>query len=468
MTSEKENEKEKTHLTTVNPTTGKTLQQYKKMTDNQAVQAVEACHQAFLDWRFVPLSARAEKIKAIGQQLQERKEELAKLITREMGKLLKQSREEIDLCTQICNYTAMEGPGRLADEERDLPNGGKGTITYQPIGVIYGIQPWNYPAYQLIRYSVANLMAGNGVLLKHAESVTGSALLLQEIYEAAGLPKDLFKVLLIDHGQSDAIIAHHRVRGVTLTGSPKAGKHIAQKAGEHLKKTVLELGSNDAYVVLEDADIEKAVKICVNGRIYNNGETCIAAKRFIVVDAVYDEFRDAFTERMRKVGYGDPMENEEKMGPMVRKDLREKLHKQVTDSLNNGAKALCGAEMPEGEGFYYPATVLENVKPGQPAYDDELFGPVASLIRAENEEDAMKKANDSRFGLGGAIFSKDEAKAKGLASKYFDTGMVFINAFGLATPVMPFGGVKDSGYGREHGGFGMREFVNIKSVMTGG
>jgi succinate-semialdehyde dehydrogenase/glutarate-semialdehyde dehydrogenase len=339
-------------------------------------------------------------------------------------------------------------------------------ITYSPIGVVYGIQPWNFPTYQVIRYSIANLMAGNGVLLKHAESVTGSAKLLETIYENAGLPKHLFTVLLIDHDQSDKVIDNDLVRGVTLTGSPEAGKTIGKKAGEKLKKTVLELGSNDAYIVLEDANIEKAVKHCVNGRVYNNGETCVAAKRFVVVEAVYEEFKDAFVERMKGVTYGDPTDSNSKMGPMARKDLREDLHEQVTKSVAKGAKVLCGGEMPSGDGYFYPATVLENVQPGQPAYDDELFGPVASLIKAKDAEDAMRIANDSRFGLGGGIFSEDTDKAFELAKKHFDTGMVFINSFGLAQPNMPFGGVKNSGYGREHGGFGVREFVNAKAVMS--
>ena len=386
-------------------------------------------------------------------------------MTEEMGKLEKQGHQEIELCSAICDYTAENGPKSLQDEERELPEGGKGFITYSPMGVIYGIQPWNFPTYQVVRYSIANLMAGNGVLLKHAENVTGTGILLEQIYKDAGLPENLFKTLVISHDQSDEVIENKRVRGVTLTGSPSAGRIIGEKAGKALKKTVLELGSNDAYIVLDDADLELAVKTCVQGRLYNNGETCVAAKRFIVVDAVYDKFRDAFVEQMKNIKLGDPTSEDSDLGPMARKDLREELHEQVEESVKKGAKILCGGKLPEGDGFYYPATVLENLEPGQPAYDDELFGPVASLIKAKDTDDAMRIANDSRFGLGGGIFSKDEAKAKELAQKHFDTGMVFINSFGLAKPNMPFGGVKDSGYGREHGGFGLHEFVNAKSVM---
>ncbi len=452
-------------LVTINPTTGKVIKKYPLMTYKQADEAVEKCHKAFLDWRMVSHKERGKIIKAIGKELKENAEELSKLMTNEMGKLLKQSKQEIELCAGICDWTAANGPENLKDEERELPDGGKGIITNSPIGVIYGIQPWNFPVYQVIRYSIANLMAGNGILLKHAENVTGTGLMLQKIYEKAGLPKNLFTVLKITHDQSDKIIKHKLVRGVTLTGSPDAGRAIAKKAGAALKKTVMELGSNDAYIVLEDADLNLAVKMCVQGRIYNNGETCVAAKRFVVVDKVYDEFRDAYVEQMKKIKHGDPTDKDSKIGPMAREDLRETLHEQVEKSVKKGAKILCGGEMPKGKGFFYPATVLDNVKPGQPAYDDELFGPVASLIRAKDEEDAMRIANDSKYGLGGGIFSKNEKKALELASKHFDTGMVFINGFGLAQPNMPFGGVKNSGYGREHGGFGMKEFVNEKAIM---
>ena len=455
--------KEKT-LKTINPATGKELETYKYFTDQEAKDAVEDCHEAFLKWRQKSPKQRAEVIKAIGEKITEHKDELVKLMTSEMGKLLKQGEQEVDLCAGICEWTAANGPDNLKDEERELPDGGRGIVTYSPLGVIYGIQPWNFPAYQVIRYAIANLMAGNGVLLKHAESVTGSGLLIEKIFNEAGLPKNLFKVILIDHDQSDAIIEHDLVRGVTLTGSPGAGKIIGEKAGANLKKTVLELGSNDGYMVLEDADVKKAVKWCVQGRIYNNGETCVAAKRFIVVDKVYEQFKEAFVEQMKNLKAGDPTSEDSDLGPMARKDLREELHEQVEDSVKKGAAVLCGGNIPDGDGYYYPATVLANVKPGQPAYDDELFGPVASLIKAKDDEDAMRIANDSRFGLGGGIFSEDVDRAVELASKHFDTGMVFVNSFGLAQPNMPFGGVKNSGYGREHGGFGLKEFVNTKAI----
>ncbi len=452
-------------IVTINPATEEPIARFPLMSDAEASEAVENCHQAFLDWRLKSHAERAEVITAIGEKLREHKGELAELMSKEAGKLKTHSEQEVDLCAGICDWTAENGPKELADEQREIEGGTRGIITYSPIGVIYGIQPWNFPAYQVIRYSIANLMAGNGVLLKHAESVTGSGKLLEKIYREARLPENLFTVLTITHDQSDKIITHDRVRGVTLTGSPSAGKVIAEKAGAALKKTVLELGSNDAYLVLSDADLDNAVKMCVQGRIYNNGETCVAAKRFVVVDALYDKFRDGFVEAMKAIKAGDPMDGESDIGPMARKDLCDDLHDQVEESVAKGARILCGGEKPARKGYYYPATVLDNVLPSQPAYDDELFGPVASLIRAKDDEDAMRIANDSRYGLGGGIFSKDVDRAIELASKYFDTGMVFINGFGLAKPNMPFGGVKNSGYGREHGGFGVREFVNAKAVM---
>jgi succinate-semialdehyde dehydrogenase/glutarate-semialdehyde dehydrogenase len=450
-------------IKTINPATDEPLAEYALMSDDQVDAAVEACHQAFLDWRLKSLDDRAAVIRAIGQQLRDSKDEFAKLMSQEVGKLISASHDEIELCAAICDFTADNGPDELADEEREIP-GGTGVVTYSPLGVIYGIQPWNFPCYQAVRYAIANLMAGNGVLLKHAANCTGSGLFLRDLFERAGLPENLFTVLVINHDQSDTVIEHERVRGVTLTGSDGAGKVVAKKAAENLKKTVLELGSNDAYLILQDADLDVAVDACVTGRIYNNGETCVAAKRFIVTARHYDEFVDRFTQKMRAMKMGDPFDEDSDLGPMARGDLRDTLHEQVTDSVKKGAKILCGGEIPDRTGAYYPATVLVDVAPGQPAYDDELFGPVASIIKAKDDEDAMRIANDSRYGLGGGIFSQDEDRARELASRHFDTGMVCINGYNLAIPNMPFGGVKDSGYGREHGGFGMKEFVNAKSL----
>ncbi len=453
-------------LSTINPATGEKLQDYDYMTDEQVTKAIEDCHQAFLDWKLKSLEDRAKVIKAVASVLRDNKEEFAKLMTSETGKLFGDGQAEIDLCAAICDFTAENGPEELSDETRDHPNGKKAIVTYSPTGVIYGIQPWNFPCYQAIRYSIANLMAGNGVLLKHAESCTGSGLFLRDLFERAGLPKNLFTVLIINHDQSDKVIENKLVRGVTLTGSDKAGKTVAAKAGEVLKKTVLELGSNDAYLVLEDADLDLAVNTCLGARLFNNGQTCVNAKRFVVTDKHYDAFVERYTDAMKKIELGDPMNDDTELGPMSRAELRDQLHDQVTESVKKGARILCGGEIPDRKGAYYPATVLVDVAPGQPAYDDELFGPVASIIRAKDDEDAMRIANDSRYGLGGGIFCKDEDRALDLARNHFDTGMVMINGYDIASPNLPFGGVKDSGYGREHGGFGMKEFVNIKTVAV--
>ncbi|THF86011.1 MAG: aldehyde dehydrogenase family protein, partial [Sulfitobacter sp. SK025] len=341
----------------------------------------------------------------------------------------------------------------------------RGVVSYQPIGVIYSIQPWNFPLYQPVRVLAASLMIGNGCVLKHASICTGSGLRLRELCIEAGLPEDLFQVILIDHDTSDKLIEHPKVRGVTLTGSDQAGSHVGSVAAKVLKKTVLELGSNDAYLVLEDADIETAVKFSVIGRLYNNGETCVSAKRFIVADKVYDAFVDAFVEQMKKITLGDPTDEATQLGPLSSQGQFDTVKEQVEQSVAKGAKLLCGGKAPDRTGAYYPATVLAEVTPGMPAYDDEIFGPVASVIRAKDDEDAMRLANDSRYGLGGGIFSTDEDRALKLARNYFDTGMVRINSFGAADPNMPFGGVKNSGYGREHGGFGMKEFVNAKAIF---
>ncbi|WP_370400726.1 NAD-dependent succinate-semialdehyde dehydrogenase [Sulfitobacter sp. JB4-11] len=452
-------------ITTINPATGETIQTYDKMSEAQAIEAVEACHAAFLQWRQKTHEERAPYLKKIAQKLRDHSDELAELMTRETGKLLKDGATEVEICAAIFEYTAEHGPEKLADEERSHGKGQRGIVTYQPIGVIYSIQPWNFPLYQPVRVLAANLMAGNGCVLKHASICTGSGLRLRDLCIEAGLPEDIFKVVLIGHDVSDKLIEHKLVRGVTMTGSDGAGRHIGAKAAEALKKTVLELGSNDAYLVLENADIETAVKYSVMGRLYNNGETCVSAKRFVVADKVYDDFVSAFVEQMKGITLGDPTADDTQLGPLSSDEQFDTVKEQVDKSVAKGAKVLCGGDVPDRTGAYYPATVLGDVTPGMPAYDDEIFGPVAAVIRAKDDEDAMRIANDSRYGLGGGIFCKDEDHALKLARDHFDTGMVRINSFGAADPNMPFGGVKDSGYGREHGGFGMKEFVNAKAVF---
>jgi succinate-semialdehyde dehydrogenase / glutarate-semialdehyde dehydrogenase len=454
-----------THITTINPATDETITTYKLASANSAFEKIEACHAAFLEWQKKSHVERAPYLRNIAKTLREKEDEFAKLMTQETGKLLRDGKTEVELCACLFEYAAENGPTELADEERTYSGGKKrGIVAYSPIGVVYSIQPWNFPLYQPVRVLAANLMAGNAVILKHASICTGSGLMLRDLCADAGLPQGLFEVLVVDHETSDKIIEHKLVRGVTMTGSDGAGRHIGQKASKHLKKSVLELGSNDAYLVLEDADVELAVKTCVQGRLYNNGETCVSAKRFVVTEVVYDTFISAFVEQMKDINMGDPTAEETQLGPVSSKEQFETLSEQVAKSIEGGAQLLCGGNPPKRVGQYYPATVLTNCQPGTPAYDDELFGPVASVIKARDDADAMRIANNSRYGLGGGIFTKDEDKAVKLARNHFDTGMIRINSFGAADPNMPFGGVKDSGFGREHGGFGMKEFVNAKAI----
>ena len=452
-------------VTTIYPATEQTIADYTLLNLEQAKNEIDKSHQAFLQWRRTSLTERAKHLNQLAHVFEQQKESLATLMTQEMGKLYPQGLQEVELCATICRYSAEHGQTQLADEERSMENG-HAIITYQPTGVLLGIQPWNFPLYQVVRYAVTNIMAGNTAVLKHAGNVFGMAEKIEQMFADAGFPSHVFKNLLIDGETASELISHQAIRGVTFTGSDGTGKKVAEQAGKQVKKTVLELGSNDAYLVLDDADLELAIKTCVQGRMINNGQTCVSAKRFVVVAPLYDEFKAAIVEQFKALKLGDPMDEDTDLGPMAREDLRDKIHEQVQESVKADAKVVVGGEIPKQTGFYYPATLIENLSAGMPAYDDELFGPVASLIKAKDNEDAMRIANDSRYGLGGGIFSKDEKKAIELAKKHFDTGMVNINGYGLAQPNLPFGGVKDSGYGREHGGFGIREFVNIKTIMV--
>lgn len=450
---------------TINPTTEEQLKEYTLLSKDEAIKAVDKADEVFQTWKFTDPEERAKLLNSMADVIDDNRDTLVKLMIDEMGKVKEQGYQEVDLCAAICRYSAEKGPELLADEEREYEQG-KALVSYRPLGVVLGIQPWNFPLYQVIRYSASNLMAGNVAVLKHAANVFGMAEKIQEMYETAGFPKGAYQSVLIDGETASELIKHEKVRGVSFTGSDGVGKKVGASAAENVKKSVLELGSNDAYVVLDDADLKVAVEACVMGRIVNNGETCVSAKRFIVTEKNYDGFKEAFVSAMKAIKMGDPNLDDTDLGPMAREDLRDKLHQQVSDSIKAGANCLIGGEVPERTGYFYPATVLENVQPGSPAYDDELFGPVASLIKAKNDQDAMRIANDSRYGLGGGIFSQDEDKAIKLAREVFDTGMININGYGLAHPNLPFGGVKDSGYGREHGGFGIREFVNVKAIMV--
>ncbi len=447
----------------INPSTEKVIETYPYDTLAGLTEKLQVAHAAFQDWSQVEIEDRITPIEKFGKILKKRKKEFARAMTEEMGKLYNQGLAEIDLCVAICEHAVNEGPEILATEEKTLENG-RALVAYEPQGVILSIQPWNFPFYQAIRYAVPNITAGNTTLLSHAPSVWGCARLVEEAFKEAGLPEGVFQLIYAKDDDIEKLYEQREVRGVTFTGSADTGAIVAEKAGKHLKKTVLELGGNDAYIVTESADIKKAVKACTQGRIFNNGQTCTAAKRFIVLEGVFDEFKKAFVKAISETQMGDPMEKTSKLGPIARKDLLDKLNDQVQESLDLGATCLTGGHVAKRDGYFFEPTVLTDLEEGMPAYDDELFGPVASLIKAKDLDEAIEISNNSKYGLGGGIFGSEEEVVE-VAKKKLDTGVVNVNGFSLAKPHLPYGGVKDSGYGREHGKSGFKEFVNTKTVM---
>ncbi|MDQ2889949.1 MAG: NAD-dependent succinate-semialdehyde dehydrogenase [Gemmatimonadota bacterium] len=449
-------------MISINPATNETIRTYQEMTPAMVSEAVGSAHAAWLAWRGAAFPERASMMKRAAAILRNRKEELARLMASEMGKPLKQGIAEAEKCAWVCDYYADAAESQLTDEVVRT-DALKSYVAFQPLGVILAIMPWNFPLWQVYRFAAPALMAGNVGILKHASNVTGCALIIEEIFEQAGFPRNTFRTLIMGSAQVEAVIRNPLVRAVTLTGSTPAGRAVASQAGSVLKKTVLELGGSDPYIVLADADLEQAVKTCVDSRLINSGQSCIAAKRFIVEDSVIAEFTSRFVAAMRSRTMGDPFAEGTDVGPMARADLRDELHRQVLQSVQSGATLLLGGEIPDCVGAYYPPTVLGDVVPGMPAYDDELFGPVASIVRAHDEDDAVRIANDSVFGLGSAVFTKDVARGERVALR-LEAGAAFVNASVASDPRLPFGGVKESGYGRELGSFGIREFLNIKTV----
>lgn len=453
-------------MQSVNPVTGELIQTYEEMTPREVDQITEKAHDAFLSWRGTDCATRRDRMVRVAGLLRANGAEYADLMTREMGKTTKEALLEIEKCAWVCEYYAEHAAHFLADE--DVVSGeARSFVTYQPIGIVLAIMPWNFPFWQVIRFAAPTLMAGNAALLKHAANVSGSAFAIEALFREAGFPADLLRTLLIEPTGVGAVIRDKRVRAVTLTGSTRAGSAVALQAGAALKKAVLELGGSDPYVVLEDADISRAVESCVTSRMINAGQSCIAAKRFIVVSSVYDEFLATFTERMRGVVMGDPTDPATDIGPLASVAMREGLHAQVTRSVQQGARLVLGGEVPAGVGAYYPPTLLADVAPAMPAYEEELFGPVASVIRAESEADAIRIANDSPFGLGGAVFTRDVDRGLRIARDDIQAGTCIVNGFVKSDPRLPFGGVKESGYGRELSRFGIHEFVNVKVVSVG-
>ncbi len=453
-------------LESINPTTGETVATYEETPPEEVAAAVDAAHDAFLGWRERPFAERAERMTAVARVLRERRDEYGRLMAVEMGKPIADGRAEADKCALACEYYAEHAERFLADQPA-ATEAVRSYVAFRPLGVVLAVMPWNFPFWQVFRFAAPGLMAGNAALLKHASNVPGCALAIEDVFRRAGFPEGLFRTLLIGSGRiEDELLAHPKVRAVTLTGSVAAGEAIGAQAGRRIKKTVLELGGSDAYLVLEDADLDQAVPACVASRLINSGQSCIAAKRFIVPRAIAAEFTERFVAEMRAKRMGDPLDESNHIGPQARRDLRDELHEQVEKSVARGARLLLGGEVPDGPGAFYPPTVLAGVEPGMPAYDEEMFGPAAAIIQVETEEEAIRVANDSRFGLGAAVFSRDVERAERIAADRLDAGCCFVNAFVKSDPRLPFGGVKESGYGRELGRFGIEEFVNVKTVWV--
>jgi len=450
-------------LQTVNPATGEPGKAYNPHSIHDAKAAAMAARAAFLDWRRTSFAERGAVLHKAAEILRARKDKFARLMTEEMGKTLDDGRAEVEKCAFHCDWFADNAAGYLANEPADI-GGGEAFVTFNPIGIVLAVMPWNFPFWQVFRAVAPALMAGNGMLLKHASNVPGSALAIEQVLHEAGVPKDLFRTLLLPSSDVEALIKDDNIAAVTLTGSVPAGRSVATAAGSVLKKCVLELGGADPYLVLEDADIAQAAKIAATARMVNGGQSCIAGKRFIVIRSVLEAFEQALVDAMRAYEIGDPTQEGTKLGPMQSVKARDDIHSQVEESIAKGARLLLGGKVPDRPGAWYPATVLSDVRPGQPAHDDEVFGPVAAIIAADDEAEAIRIANASEFGLGSGVLTGDIDRGRRIAAEELEAGMSFVNENVRSDPRTPFGGVKHSGYGRECGVFGIREFVNIKTV----
>lgn len=452
-------------LKAINPATGKVIGEYEELTKAELDAKLEQGHQSWLQWRGTTYEERAVLMRKAANVLHTQSQDLAHLMAMEMGKPLKDGVVEVEKCANCCEYYAEHAANFLKDEPI-ATDASESFAHYEPLGVVLAVMPWNFPFWQVFRFLAPALMAGNAGVLKHASNVPGCALAIERVLLEAGFPEGVFQTLLIGSKAVAGVIGHPRVKAVTLTGSTPAGKEVAATAGRSLKKTVLELGGSDPYIVLEDADLPHAAAMCAKSRLINNGQSCIAAKRFIVVEEVYDEFEELFVAEMVKAVMGDPLDDNTTLGPMARADLRDEVHAQVVKSIANGARLLLGGQVPDRAGAYYPPTVLAGVAKGQPAYDEEIFGPVAALIKVKDEAEAIQVANDSVFGLGSAVFTQDIARGKRIAATAIEAGSCFVNTFVRSDPRLPFGGIKESGYGRELSHFGINEFVNVKTVFV--
>lgn len=447
----------------VDPATGQTLSERAATPPDELDAIVRAAHDAHRSWRDTPFAERAERLRALGGLLRDRKDEYGQLMTAEMGKPIAQAVSEAEKCATAADYYAEHGASFLEPVPVET-DASKSYWTYRPLGVILAVMPWNFPFWQVIRFATPALAAGNAGILKHASNVPGCAEALETVFRDAGFPPDLFRSVYVSGQRAGDLIEHDLIRGVSITGSVPAGRSVAERAGSVLKKCVLELGGSDPSVVLADADLDTAVAACVRGRMINNGQSCIAAKRFVVVDEIADAFTERFVEAMRAIEMRDPTHTDSELGPMASVSLRDELHDQVVRSVEAGATLALGGEVPDREGAWYPPTVLTDVGPGMAAYEEELFGPVATVLRAEDEADAVRIANDTVFGLGAAVYTSDRAKGERVAADLLDAGNCFVNGIVKSDARLPFGGVKESGYGRELSPLGIHEFTNVKTV----
>lgn len=452
---------------TINPATAQPGKAWDGHTPEGALAIVGQARAAFEGWRRTDMAERARLMHATAAVLRARKDEFAALMTAEMGKTLSDGRAEIEKCAGHCDWFADHAAALLAREPVDI-GGPKAFVTFNPLGVVLAVMPWNFPFWQAIRFAAPALMAGNGAVLKHASNVPGCAMAIEQVFAEAGFPADLFRTVLIGGGDVKPLIEDPRIAAITLTGSVEAGRQVAATAGGVLKKTVLELGGSDAYLVLEDADIAAAAKVAAAARMVNAGQSCVAGKRFIVIDSVAEAFEAALAREMAGFIPGDPTDEKTRFGPMVSGEARDHLHQQVEQSVARGARLLLGGVIPDQPGAWYPATVLTDVTAGQPAHDEELFGPVAAIIRARDEADAIRIANASEFGLGSGVLTTDLARGERIAADELEAGMAFVNANVASNSRLPFGGVKHSGHGRECARYGLLEFCNIKTVVVAG
>jgi len=453
-------------ISSIDPSTGEVLAEYEEYSDQKINECIEKAELAYHSYQKTSLNKKISLMLNAASILEKQKEEFSKLMTLEMGKPIVQSRAEIDKCIWLCNYYSGTAEHFLADEIIQT-EAKKSFVSFQPLGIILAVMPWNFPFWQVFRFAVPNLLAGNTCMLKHSSNVSGTALAIEKIFIDAGLSENIFKTLLIPSLKVKQVIEHPFVKAVTITGSTPAGKSVAAIAGNVLKKSVLELGGSDPYVILEDADLIEAAKACVTSRLINGGQSCIAAKRFIVVEKIFEQFQDLFVEQMKLRKMGNPFDESVVIGPQARIDLRNELHTQVEHSIQQGAELLLGGFIPEGKGAFYPPTVLTNVNENNIVFTEEIFGPAAPLIKARDEDDAIRLANKTVFGLGAAVFTKDLDKGERIAKEKIVAGSCFVNSFVKSDPRLPFGGINHSGYGRELGLFGIREFVNIKTIFMG-